>query len=284
MIDLVHAVRGDASATSRSLGHAAVRALLGELAAFPKPGLVSLVDSGSHADMTASHFLRSATALRHYFTAMARAGARAARFDELRRLAVEAEVAMLRATSCVNTHRGAIFSVGLLAAAAGAATARRASGHEAVALGAIVRQRWGAAIAAHRRDPASHGSAVTRNHGRGGAQAEAAAGFPSVYGVALPAYRGVLQAGLPPQAAAVQAFFALLAHVEDTNLIHRGGVEGLRFARCAARDFLAAGGVHAKDAQARGLAVHRALVERRLSPGGCADLLAACLFVAAVEA
>jgi triphosphoribosyl-dephospho-CoA synthase len=264
-----------------AIGRAAVRALLGELAAFPKPGLVSFVDTGSHADMTARHFVRSAAALRHYYTAVSRAGARAARFDELRRIAVEAEVAMLRATGGVNTHRGAIFSVGLLAAAAGAATSPTRSGKT---LGTTVRERWGGDIAAHRRDAASHGSAVTRHHGTGGAQAEAAAGFPSVYGVALPAYRAVLQAGLPPQAAAVQAFFALLAHVEDTNLLHRGGAEGLRLARHAARGFLEAGGVYAPDAGPRALAVHRALVERRLSPGGCADLLAACLFVAAVEA
>jgi triphosphoribosyl-dephospho-CoA synthase len=271
-------------AASRAIGHAAVRALLGELAAFPKPGLVSFVDNGSHADMTARHFVRSAAALRHYYTAIACAGARTEGFDPLRRLAVEAEVAMLRATGGVNTHRGAIFSLGLLAAAAGVAEARRASGKHPRPLGALVRQCWGADIAAHRRDPGSHGSAVSRHHGPGGAQAEAAAGFPSVYGVALPAYRRVLQAGLPQRAAAVQAFFALLARVEDTNLVHRGGIEGLRFARRAARDFLDAGGVFAADAAPRALAVHRAMVERRLSPGGCADLLAACLFVAALEA
>jgi triphosphoribosyl-dephospho-CoA synthase len=284
MIVLARPEASETHAVTRALGHAAVRALLGELATFPKPGLVSLVDNGSHADMTAAHFVRSASALRHYFTAIAQAGAHAAGFNPLRRLAVEAEVAMLRATGGLNTHRGAIFGVGLLAAAGGAAAARRLAGKPAMPLGVIVRHRWGADIAAHRRDPASHGSAVARGHGIGGAQSEAAAGFPSVYGVALPAYAGVLRAGFAPQSAAVQAFFALLAHVEDTNLIHRGGVDGLRFAQHAARDFLEGGGVYGPHAARRALAVHHALVERRLSPGGCADLLAACLFVAAVEA
>jgi triphosphoribosyl-dephospho-CoA synthase len=278
------------SLDTRAIARAAVRALLAELVTYPKPGLVSFVDGGSHADMTARHFVRSAAALRHYFRAAADAGTRGEGFDRLRAFAVEAEVAMRRATGGVNTHRGAIFSVGLLAAAAGwrcatagEADARGRSCHRAT-LGAIARERWGADIAAHRRDPSSHGSGATRNHGSGGAQAEAAAGFPSVYGIALPAYRGVLRAGGSSGEAAVQAFFALLAQVEDTNLLHRGGAEGLRFARRAAREFIEAGGMLARDAMPRAIAVHRTLVARRLSPGGCADLLAACLFVAAVEA
>lgn len=266
---------------ARGISHAAVRALLGELATYPKPGLVSLIDHGSHADMTASHFVRSASSLRRYFTAVAAAGARDESFDVLRRLAVEAEVAMLRATGGVNTHRGAIFSVGLLAAAAGWRATR---GARSVALGIIVSERWGKAIAAHHRDPASHGSGVTRRHGGGGAQAEAAAGFPSLYRVALPAYRGVLAHGRSRSDAALQTFFALLANVDDTNLVHRGGPEGLRFARRLAREFLDAGGVLGAHAAVRALDVHRALVARGLSPGGCADLLAACLFAASVEA
>ena len=86
-----------------------------------------------------------------------------------------------------------------------------------------------------------------------------------------------------PMCAAVQAFFALLAEVEDTNLVFRGGPGALRFARGAARRFLSQGGVHGAHAQARALEAHRAFVARHLSPGGCADLLAACLFIVAIE-
>lgn len=268
-----------AALDARSIGRAAVRALLDELAVYPKPGLVSFIDSGSHADMTAVHFVSSARSLRGYFTDMAAAGMNEAGFDALRRRAVEAEVAMLRATGGVNTHRGAIFTLGLLAAAAGW---RVAHGDRGATLGSIVRARWGDAIAAHRRDPASHGSAVLRRHGGGGAQAEAAAGFPALYHAALPAYRAVVGAGGLSAEAAVQAFFALLACVDDTNLLHRGGGEGLRFAREAAREFLAGGGIRGASGRARALDAHRAFVDRRLSPGGCADLLAACLFATAI--
>jgi triphosphoribosyl-dephospho-CoA synthase len=258
------------------IGGRASRALIAELRAYPKPGLVSLVDTGSHADMDASHFVRSAFVLRRSFAEFAHAGANGASFDALRRIGVSAEVSMTRATGGVNTHRGAIFAIGLLAAAAGV-LARSGKNSEST-LGDRVREQWGEDIAAHRRDPASHGSVAQRRCGTGGAQAEAAAGFPTVVEIALPALRGARAHGAAQSEAKIQAFFTLLACVEDTNLIHRGGPEGLAFAQRSARDFLAAGGVHAPDAMARARSIHHAFIERRLSPGGNADLLAATLF------
>lgn len=262
----------------RTVRNAAVRALLGELITYPKPGLVSLCDSGSHRDMDAASFVRSSLALRRYFEQAAAAGAQGASFATLNRLGRAAEARMLRATGGVNTHRGAIFNLGLLAAAAGARTPR-----DRAPLGERVRQLWGADIAAHRRDGGSHGSRVTAAHGAGGAQAEAAAGFPSVYRLALPAYRDALARSGAANAARVQAFFTLMAELADTNLLHRGGAAGLAFAQSAARQFLDAGGVHRSGWQSHAVRVHRQLVERWLSPGGSADLLAACLFVAALE-
>lgn len=264
----------------KDVRRACVHALWYELVTFPKPGLVSLEDTGSHVDMDASHFWRSMLALRGYFAEIARAGAEGAPFAHLRALGVEAERRMLRATGGVNTHRGAIFNLGLLAAAAG----RRASkGPAATSLGAIVRQAWGPALAEHRRDPHSHGARVARVHGAGGALHQAQTGFATVYEVSLPAYREALGRGVFASSARVQAFFALLASAEDSNLLHRGGIEGLRFAQRSARAFLEDGGVHRAGWWGRAHAVHKAFVERNLSPGGSADLLAATVLVHELE-
>jgi triphosphoribosyl-dephospho-CoA synthase len=86
------------------------------------------------------------------------------------------------------------------------------------------------------------------------------------------------------QAARVQGFFAILASMEDTNLLHRGGAVGLRYAQEAAIRFLEQGGIEQADWRERAVAVHRAFVVRRLSPGGCADVLAVTLFLDALEA
>ncbi|MHA7570258.1 triphosphoribosyl-dephospho-CoA synthase, partial [Burkholderia pseudomallei] len=106
-----------------------------------------------------------------------------------------------------------------------------------------------------------------------------------VYAVGVPALRdGARRARGDAEAARVHACFALIAALDDdTNLLHRGGRDGLDFAQRTAREFLAAGGVGACDWRARAAAAHRAFVARRLSPGGAADLLAMSLFVAALD-
>ena len=107
---------------------------------------------------------------------------------------------------------------------------------------------------------------------------EAAHGFPSVYEIGLPALRrAALIAPGDGEAARVQACFALIAALEDTNLLHRGGLSGLHYAQQAARRFLDDGGVGTRDWRERAQYVHRAFVARRLSPGGSADLLAMTL-------
>jgi triphosphoribosyl-dephospho-CoA synthase len=208
--------------------------------------------------------------------------------NTLREIGVEAENAMMAATCGVNTHRGAIFGLGLICAAAGAVwsgTAGAGLQWRANVLGATVRQRWGQAIMRGPIPLHSHGTNVLRLFGAGGARAQAAAGFPHAIEVGLPALRlGRMLAPDDPEAARVQSFFAILASIEDTNLLYRGGIDGLRYAQEAAAAFLGQGGVEQPNWREQAGAVHRAFVDRRLSPGGCADLLAITLLLDALEA
>ena len=213
---------------------------------------------------------------------LADAGAVGYGMGRLRIIGLEAEHAMFAATSGINTHRGAIFGLGLLCAAAGA----KAGGlvDPRLSLGDVVVRLWGDSILDGPVLLHSHGSAARRRFRAGGARTEAATGFPSVYGVGLPALRRA--APVMPQdteAARVEACFALIASVEDTNLLHRGGLGGLRFAHDAAQGFIDAGGVRAPGWRARAQSIHESFVAHRLSPGGSADLLAMTLFVDAQE-
>jgi triphosphoribosyl-dephospho-CoA synthase len=282
----VDASRPEKQRIQHVIAATAVRALLAELAAWPKPGLVSYVDNGSHSDMNAAMLLRSAEVLRPFFAELALAGSEGRSMSSLRAIGVRAETAMLAATSGVNTHRGTIFGLGLLCAAAGrtAELFDRNTVFSSQNLGGIVAKIWGEDI---RRGPIplrSHGSAALRRYGAGGARAEAAEGFPSVYHIGLSALR-LGRACAPKDAAAapIQACFALIAAVRDTNILHRGGAEGALYAASAAAAFLSNGGVRAPDWRARAAAIHAGFVARHLSPGGCADLLAMTLFVDAVE-
>jgi triphosphoribosyl-dephospho-CoA synthase len=238
--------------------------------------------------MDASTLRASATAITPFYYQLTVAGAAQSGMNRLREIGLEAERAMLAATGSVNTHRGAIFSLGLLCAAAGASwseTARAECHWRANMLGATVRQRWGQAIMSGPIPLHSHGTNALLKFGAGGARAQAAAGFPHAIEVGLPALRlGRRLAPKDPEAARVQGFFAILASMEDTNLLHRGGAVGLRYAQEAATRFLEQGGIEQADWREQAVAVHRAFVVRRLSPGGCADLLAITLFLDALEA
>jgi triphosphoribosyl-dephospho-CoA synthase len=268
------------------IGRIAVRSLYAELTLYPKPGLVSLRDNGSHDDMTAATFMRSMFALRHYFVRITMAGMHGASFGVLAALGVEAERRMLAATGGINTHRGAIFGLGLLCAAIGSCRAR-GEGLTAPAIRAALVARWGAALAAHARPPAahsssSHGLRVAARHGVGGARQQASLGMPAVFDVALPALCAALDASRSPRHARVDALFALMAHISDTNVYHRGGSEGAATVTRHARAFLDSGGTSASGWEARAELCHRTFVARRLSPGGAADLLAAACLVEAV--
>ncbi|KUY89690.1 MULTISPECIES: triphosphoribosyl-dephospho-CoA synthase MdcB [unclassified Burkholderia] len=278
------ACRAAAPSDAERIAELAERSLVLEIETYPKPGLVSHVDTGSHADMDAATFARSAAVLRPYFAELADAGARDAGMAVLRKIGLRAEHAMLAATGGVNTHRGAIFGLGLLCAAAGRRAVPGAVART-MTLGALVARRWGAEILGGPRLPDSHGERASRRYGVGGARREAADGFATVYGVGLPALRRA-QRRVPddPEAARVDACFALIAALDDTNLLHRGGQAGLDFARATARAFVARGGIRARDWRLRAAAAHHAFVARRLSPGGAADLLAMSVFVDALEA
>ncbi|AOJ11967.1 triphosphoribosyl-dephospho-CoA synthase MdcB [Burkholderia mayonis] len=274
-----------ASPTADAIAAHATRCLRLEIDTWPKPGLVSHVDAGSHDDMTAGTFYNSAAALEPFFAELAAAGARDADMPALRKIGLRAERAMLAATDGVNTHRGAIFGLGLLCAAAGLRASAGRGRDARETLGALVAARWGGEIVGGPRLADSHGERAGRCYGVGGARAEAAGGFASVYAVGVPALRDA--ARLAPgdaEAARVHACFALIAAVDDTNLLHRGGRDGLGFAQRTACEFLERGGVGAAGWRTHAAAAHRAFVARRLSPGGAADLLAMSLFVAARDA
>lgn len=281
-VEQLYPREAQAPSKASAIGDSAVRCLLMELETWPKPGLVSHVDNGSHDDMDAGTFRTSAATIGPYFQLFAEAASRGCGMGRLRIIGLEAEAAMLTATSGVNTHRGAIFGLGLLCAAAGA----RAGGlvDSEVPLGAVVSRLWGRSILEGPVLLRSHGSAARRQFCAGGARVEAARGFPSVYQIGLPAFRKRARA-FPEdgEAARVEACFALIASVEDTNLLHRGGLDGLRFAQRVTRLFIDEGGVRRPGWRAHAQSIHEDFILRRLSPGGAADLLAMTFFVDAHE-
>ena len=266
------------------IGRAATLALRDELVLSPKPGLVTLSSTGSHDDMDARTFTRSLLALRGYFLVISQLGRALAPFAALERCGIEAEAQMLAATGGINTHRGAVFQLGLLCAAAGAAS-RAGVPITAARVRATLIEQWGAALHVRAAQPSTlPGGIAARRLGLRSASKEAAAGFPVIFEVALPALRAALTRGLRPPLAQLDTLFHIIAVLDDSNLAHRGGAEGLAFAQRAARGFLAQGGAAAPGGLARALRIGEAFVARRLSPGGAADMLASSCWLMRIGA
>lgn len=280
---------GPEAAFARQLGALAHQALLVEAELTPKPGLVDAVNDGSHRDMTLTSFQASAKALHPYFEAFVFAGIRAA--DEpaaealmpLRALGLEAERAMLAATGNVNTHKGAIFAFGLLLGAAGRLWSQ---GHSltiealcAVA-GSFVSGLVQSELSERVKTANSAGEYIFHRYGLTGARGEAESGFRSARDWSLPAYRRALEAGFDEESALLAALVALMANNDDTNLVARGGIEGLAFVKAEAQQLtpLSLCGPDAFKAQLVSMDVR--LISRNLSPGGSADLLAVTWFLA----
>jgi triphosphoribosyl-dephospho-CoA synthase len=172
--------------------------------------------------------------------------------------------------------------MGLLCAAAARARAIGVTPTDS-ALRGILLDEWCAAFVAEEPASRSHGATAMARYGVAGARGEAQRAFPSVFDVALPAIRAAIARGRDARLARLSAFFALLAHVDDTNVLHRAGAAGLAFVQRRAREFRSAGDVDSRDAIPRALSIHREFVAHRLSPGGSADLLAAAIFVDRIQ-
>lgn len=277
-----HFAREDA----KRIGALAVQSLLDEVCTTPKPGLVDRRNSGSHRDMDIFTFMASAAALSPYFQRCAETGIQTANcppdetFRQLRKAGLQAEQDMYQATKGVNTHKGAIFTIGILCGAAGrlwdpeknqdpAALFREVSAMTKAAMQEDLRQSTG--------DTA--GQRLYVQQGIAGIRSEAALGLPSVEKIGLPAYHACLEQGLDRNMAGAVTLLHLIAQVGDTNMLSRGGVEGAA-AGAAWASALLKGGRQPTPAEME--ALDDRFIRENLSPGGCADLLAAVYFVDAL--
>ncbi len=269
-------------AAYHAIGELAYTALLREAEATPKPGLVDLNNSGAHRDMDIHLFRVSAKAIAPYFTRFAQLGAAEAgeplnaRLPGIRPLGMEAERAMFAATKGVNTHKGAIFTMGILTYLSGrlAAQGKPLIPEEicdrAKELCAGVEQELSAGKAG------TKGERAYRAYGITGIRGEAAAGFPSVVQIGLPCLE---QREIAENLRLCQGLMHLMAKVEDTNVLSRGGADGGVYVKMSAQRFLQTHCPDDADYIGALMELDRDFIQRNLSPGGSADLLAAAWFL-----
>lgn len=268
------------SGISELIARLAVQSLLCEVYATPKPGLVDQCNSGSHTDMDLLTFLRSTAALWPYFRRCARVGLEntqpEAVFPLLRKAGLDAEKAMLNATGGVNTHKGAIFTMGILCGAAGMLHPDRWQDPEALsaqcaAISRGVVQRDFANL----EQPRTVGEKLFVQFGITGARGQAEAGFPAALKIGLPVLEEGLARGKSLNEALCAALLHILAATQDTNLIKRGGRIAQMQLQVALKTMLDVQPFPDREILE---SLDQMFIRRGLSPGGSADLLAASCF------
>lgn len=261
----------------------ACQALLDEVSLEHKPGLVCPQSQGSHTDMDYAVFQRSIMALNGYFQAQCVNGFQRASFEDIRQCGVHAELNMMAATAQINTHKGAIFNLGFASAAVGRCLAENRPVY-ASDIGQVLKESWQNELLHHlQRNPNSHGQRMRSQYGITGAIEEVASGFKTVFDVALPAYSDTYAKTENKNMASMQALFSLMASVQDTNIVWRGGMSALLIVQDMAKQFLAQGGVLQQHWLQQVQIIADYFVQHRLSPGGSADLLGVTLFLNQVE-
>ena len=268
------------------IGELAAECLIREVKTTPKPGLVDLRNNGSHTDMDVNSFIKSAVSLKPYFTECIRIGienknhTHAETFKHLREAGIRAEKTMYEVTNGINTHKGLIYSLGVLLCALGRHwKAEQPISDRCVVLSeasALVRESAIADLASANGTTA--GEKLFLEYGLQGIRGEVASGFSSVKNYSLPIYEKALIAGISQNDAGVHSLISLISAIDDTNLYHRGGAEGARFAKEYAKRLLEDGfdskAVEQMDDE---------FIKRNLSPGGSADLLAITYFLHSLE-
>lgn len=262
------------------VGALAVQSLLDEVCTTPKPGLVDRENSGSHRDMDIFTFMASAAALGPYFRRCVRIGQETATdspnetFRQLRVAGLKAELDMYAATNWVNTHKGAIFTIGILCGAAGRLWKPDYGWETAELLREVAAMTKDAMEADFKKGGDTVGYRLYSQNGIRGIRGEVAMGLPSVANIGLPVFESSLNRYFDRNKAGVMTLLHLIANVEDTNMISRGGMDGAKAGAEKVREFLK-NEVTLADVDA----LNHWFVERNLSPGGCADLLAAVYFI-----
>lgn len=260
---------------ARGLAKIAIRALYFEVKAYPKPGLVSFIDSGAHWDMNGETFYRSLFTLRHYFYYIAAQGLAHRGYEELRQTGLEAEQRMLRRTAGVNTHRGAIFALGLLCVSVSRMIKEKNqfTPHD---LYLQLINDWNVKLQHHQTEQSSHGAIVRQTRCVVDAKQMARDGYSLVFHL-LHSFLALYQETLCLNKSCLFAYSQLLTAVDDTNVLYRKGMEGLLFARQKAQEILAIDCLDSRQQHA--IQIHRLFSRQGISPGGVADLISVLLFI-----
>jgi len=274
----------------------AQRAILYEVSTTPKPGLVDRDNSGSHKDMNFFTFMASSSVLYRVFFQCALEGLY---FDDvdntnlLRKIRVHgihSEIAMFQVTNGVNTHKGIIFSLGILSAVIG--NLYKKNGFQNFTMEVICEEVKKVTKGLTHNDfkdisskkVLTHGEILYKKFGHKGIRGEIESGFVTIQKNTVQLLRDWnINKQFSMNDLFLEILINLMAESEDTNVIIRGGIDSLKIVKDISKEFLHFGGMKQFQARVKLENINADFIKKNLSPGGSADLLTVSIFLAMIE-
>lgn len=278
---------------SNHIGLLMQKALFYEVNTSLKPGLVDRLHNGSHKDMRLSTFINSAYSLTDYFCQCVKEGLSCdcskkelpLLFQKLRGIGKQAEKNMLFATQGINTHKGIVFSGGILCAAIGYYISTNSkdisSENFLLSLPEICRCMLPELLSDYLTltpdTTKTNGEKLYLKYKITGIRGEAKQGFPLLFNVGFPLFQAVLKKGFSLWQAGLITLLHYIACTEDTNLIIRSDYQLACKIQKDLQQFLA----HATYEKQLSILpkLDAFFVSRNISPGGSADMLALTYFL-----
>lgn len=267
-------------------------ALVEEVMTTPKPGLVDICDNGAHTDMEPITFIKSAIAISPYLTQMFELGCGWKRelkelFLYIRKIGMEAEKSMYLATDGINTHKGMIFSMGILSAAAGYTW--QYTGRFDYRTILKISQSMTEDILEDefkemkRKRPRTNGERLYHKYGEKGIRGEAQEGFPIIREISYPILRQYLCEGYRQNESYINVLLEIIVNLNDTCVLSRSSSTELKWFQKRVREILNLGGAFSKDGMEEIAKLNEECIKKNISPGGAADLLACTIFLWKLE-
>lgn len=273
---------------AKKLSSLSMQALLYEVSVTPKPGLVDRSNNGSHQDMDIFTFEASAVSLNHYFEKFALCGIENSRepfsriFARLRSLGIQAEDTMFKATDYVNTHKGLIFSMAIMNCSLGylyangipysTETLKRLN----MDLVSDVLEDF---VNINVENARTHGERLYALYGMKGARGEALKGYGTVMDLAVPKLKEYIEKGFSVNDAGAMTLLHIMAYSEDTNIVTRSSYETMKDTQAEIRRLLDDPDFEEKDYLTALEKLDQSFIDKNISPGGSADLLALTYFI-----
>jgi triphosphoribosyl-dephospho-CoA synthase len=276
------------------IGHLAQKSVLYEVSASPKPGLVDRYNSGAHKDMDYFTFLRSSAAISEEFKAMASIGTLIKEnqlkdvLEMIRPIGIKAEEKMLQATSGVNTHKGIIFSIGIICAAAGFLMKKTGMySVEAETLCDTVKEITNGLCEREfsnidDKKQLSNGEKLYKRYGLKGIREEVESGFETVISKGLPVIRENINERNVNDVL-VHALLNIMTVSQDSNIVWRHNMHALNYVMDYSKMVLDNGGMFSDEGKKNIIDMDKTFIEKNISPGGSADLLAVTIMLSLIE-